>query len=439
MPPELTGVLAALAVEGSPGEFAAVESLLGGSFSGLGEIRRNPVARLDAAGLAGREVRDWLCGLPLGQDSEVQVAWIADRLGARMGFAAFASNVSDLWFPAMDDVVCVVRSAGSLAVLVLDHEELITLSSVNPPAAEGGQPRPRRWREMLSQFPAMRQVFHALCALGEGEDATEMLAFAARQEWMTDLARRAGSVARLDDTVPAEPQTDDLLKTLWELYAASRVRDVLLLAHQPGPADDSVRDLDEALGRQQPRFPPVPAGQITQFFAAVGCQPVTEAGFDPILHEIISCEAAEEPDAPIQITRHAWPALMIGELVFARAGVHVRAGSAHAVPGIADRSTLQWEYWRRHRTTCDGSFWWGHNSQWRTQLRRDYITSRGHVYDFDAFSSFSRQGRLPAADDSAQAPLTADQASFIKNRCQPRTDEEPSFDYLDRGIDERHH
>jgi hypothetical protein len=49
-----------------------------------------------------------------------------------MSFAAFASNVSDLWFPAMDDIVCVLRSAGSLAVPVFDHDELITLSSVNP-------------------------------------------------------------------------------------------------------------------------------------------------------------------------------------------------------------------------------------------------------------------------------------------------------------------
>jgi len=143
VPPGLTGVLAALAVQGSPGEFAAVESLLGGSLSGLGEIRRDPVARIDAAGLAGQEVRDWLCGLPLGQDSEVQVVWIADRFGARMSFAAFASNVSDLWYPAMDDIVCVLRSGASLAVLVLDHEELITLSSLNRPAAEGGHPGTR--------------------------------------------------------------------------------------------------------------------------------------------------------------------------------------------------------------------------------------------------------------------------------------------------------
>jgi hypothetical protein len=34
VPPELTAVLAALAVQASPGDFAAAERLLGGSFSG---------------------------------------------------------------------------------------------------------------------------------------------------------------------------------------------------------------------------------------------------------------------------------------------------------------------------------------------------------------------------------------------------------------------
>ena len=109
MPPGLKDVLAALAVEAGPGEFAAVERLLGGPLAGLAEIRRNPLAAIDAAGLAGQEVRGWLCGLPLGQDAELRVAWVGDRLGARMSFETFASNVGDLWFPAMDDVVCVLR------------------------------------------------------------------------------------------------------------------------------------------------------------------------------------------------------------------------------------------------------------------------------------------------------------------------------------------
>jgi hypothetical protein len=294
-------------------------------------------------------------------------------------------------------------------------------------ARPAGQPRPRRRGEMPGEFPAIRQVFHALCAVGEGQDATELLRLAAGQEWLAGLARRAETVARLDDTMPAEPGNADLQETPWELYAASRVRDVLLLTHQPGPADDSVRKLDEALGRKQPHFRPVPVDHITQYFGAIGCRPVTENSFDPILHEIITCQADSQPEAPIQVTGHAWPALMIGELVFTRAGVYMRAGSAHAAPGIADRSTLHWQYWRCHRTTSDGSFWWGHNSQWQTELRRDYLTSRGHVCDFDSLSSYSRRGRLFLAGDNALQPLTADQASFIKNRCQLRGGDEPGF------------
>jgi hypothetical protein len=131
MPPKLTAVLATLAVEASSGEFAAVESFLGGSFSRLAEIRRNPVAKIDAVDLTSQEIRDWLSELPIGRHAELHVAWIADRLGARMSFETFTANVDDLWFPAMDDVVSVLHSGSDLMVLVLDHEELITLSSAD--------------------------------------------------------------------------------------------------------------------------------------------------------------------------------------------------------------------------------------------------------------------------------------------------------------------
>ena len=48
-----------------------------------------------------------------------------------MSFETFANNIDDLWFPSMDDIVSVLHSDSNLMVLVLDHEELITLSSVN--------------------------------------------------------------------------------------------------------------------------------------------------------------------------------------------------------------------------------------------------------------------------------------------------------------------
>lgn len=140
MPPKLTAVLATLSVEASSGEFAAVESSLGGSFSRLAEIRRNPVAKINAVDLNSQEIRDWLSELPIGKHAELHVAWIADRLGARMSFETFTANVDDLWFPAMDDVVSVLHSGNDLMVLVLDHEELITLSSADPSRANGEGP-----------------------------------------------------------------------------------------------------------------------------------------------------------------------------------------------------------------------------------------------------------------------------------------------------------
>jgi hypothetical protein len=90
--------------------------------------------------------------------------------------------------------------------------------------------------------------------------------------------------------------------------------------------------------------------------------------------------------------------------------------------------------------TSDGSFWWGHNSQWKTALRRDYITGRGHVYGFDAlFSTFLRGAREHLDRGAERHPLTADETSFIKNRCELRDGIEPDFPYWKYGIDERRH
>jgi len=97
-------------------------------------------AKIDAVDLTSQEVRDWLSELPIGKRAELHVAWIADRLGARMSFETFTANVDDLWFPAMDDVVSVLHSGSDLMVLVLDHEELITLSSAELSRDDGQGP-----------------------------------------------------------------------------------------------------------------------------------------------------------------------------------------------------------------------------------------------------------------------------------------------------------
>jgi hypothetical protein len=141
MPPQLTTVLAALAIEASPDEYTAVESLLGGSFSALAQIRCGAFANLDATTLVGGEIGDWLAALPIEPHAELRAAWIAHGLGARLDLSALAANIEDLWFPATDDIVCVLDRGGDLLVLVLDHEEHITLSNATPRDSEPGQIR----------------------------------------------------------------------------------------------------------------------------------------------------------------------------------------------------------------------------------------------------------------------------------------------------------
>ncbi|MCT9079220.1 hypothetical protein [Streptomyces fulvoviolaceus] len=136
---------------------------------------------------------------------------------------------------------------------------------------------------------------------------------------------------------------------LWELYALSRVGDLLLL---------SERD-------------------CLDLFVPLGMTPFRGGDFDPFLHEIVEVEQAADPHAPIEITEVVRPGLMLGQLLFNRAGVRVRAGVEHAQRGVADRSPLYWTFRRPHRPTVDLSHGWGHNSQWRTDFRLDYRTPAG--------------------------------------------------------------
>ncbi|MDI2125357.1 hypothetical protein [Yinghuangia seranimata] len=167
----------------------------------------------------------------------------------------------------------------------------------------------------------------------------------------------------------ARPHDDDTPPLVQELYALSRVSELLLLGRQPHNAD--VAEADTAnLTLADPEY--------LSLFTALGMTPSDSHGpFDPFLHEIVDVEQADDPDAPIEVTEALWPGLMLGDLLFSRAGVRVRAGAASAGRGVADRSPLYWGFRRRHRPTVDLSQGWGGNSQWRTALRLDYRTTAG--------------------------------------------------------------
>ncbi|MGW1564528.1 hypothetical protein ACWCQ1_50110 [Streptomyces sp. NPDC002144] len=219
--------------------------------------------------------------------------------------------------------------------------------------------------------------------------------------YRTALGEGAALLARTALDGPDERCRD----VLWELYALSRVSDALLSAFQPEGEDE------------EPWSPSVPLPRYVELFGRLGMTSFEEtAVFDPVLHEIVDVEQSADPEEPIRITEVVWPGLWMGDLLFNRAGVRVRAGVRNAERGVADRSPLYWAHRRRHRPTVDQSMGWGHNSQWRTDIRVDLRTENG--YELNACA----RGDIDDTDGFTDAALTAEERrDLLRHRCLVRT------------------
>ncbi|MER7753935.1 hypothetical protein [Kitasatospora sp. NPDC097643] len=201
---------------------------------------------------------------------------------------------------------------------------------------------------------------------------------------------------------------------LRELYALRRVGDHLLLTDVPGyaalfgalgmtPFEEGVEDLEHEEREGDERF-------------------------DPFLHEIVEVEQDEDRHAPIRLAGVRWPGLMLGGLLFGRAGVRVRAGAAHAERGVADRSPLYWTHRRAHRPALDLSHGWGSNSQWRTDLRLDYRTADGDLLNVAETGAVDGRPDLHPDHPGNLSPeerlLTpAERRELLRHRCLLRTPE----------------
>ncbi|WP_197701401.1 hypothetical protein [Micromonospora coxensis] len=180
---------------------------------------------------------------------------------------------------------------------------------------------------------------------------------------------------------------------LEQAYALSRVNDVLLLGFQPalpvGAELPWAHDLHMGI-----QWPTVTLGEYRSFFTDLAMTLVDEPDFDPFLHEIVAVEPADDPGHPVEIVESLWPAVMHGELLFSRSGVRVRGGAQHVVAGIADRAPLDDVFLRRYRDTYDASLGWGHNSQWKTDFRRDYRTPTADHLNVDGELDIDKESGL---------------------------------------------
>ncbi|MFD4525051.1 hypothetical protein ACFWP7_14240 [Streptomyces sp. NPDC058470] len=207
-----------------------------------------------------------------------------------------------------------------------------------------------------------------------------------------------------------EPNARELVR---ELYALHRVSDRLLLTFQPPSGEP---------GSPDPR-PLLSEREYLDVFTSLGMTPFEDGGaFDPFLHEIVEVEQADDPHAPIEITEVRWPGLMLGRLLFNRAGVRIRAGIEHAQRGVADRSPLYWTFRRRHRPTVDLSQGWGSNSQWRTDFRLDYRTPAGDRLNVAGDRPIDGSGDLHPGHPKNLSPeerllMPGDRRELLRHRC----------------------
>lgn len=198
---------------------------------------------------------------------------------------------------------------------------------------------------------------------------------------------------------------------LWELYALSRVSDMLLLPFQPLRAS-----------AQSPWGgwfgPPIRLEDRSRWLRSLGMRQIEQAAFHPFYHEIVRVEESDDADEPIRLVETIWPGFMLGCMMFCRAGVKVRGGRHHVRKQVAEESTMYWAYGRNNRRANDLSHGWGHNSQWRTDFRRDYEDGEAYYYHVDGVEPLARGSESHIASASDRDGLTPDERlELLVNRC----------------------
>ncbi len=193
------------------------------------------------------------------------------------------------------------------------------------------------------------------------------------------------------------------MEDLWRLYALGRVNEVLLLRFQRGRAE----------GTDWPG-PKVSLDEYVWFAESLGMTVAGSQSFSPFYHEIVEVAQADNEEQPVTVLSTFWPCLMLGDMLFSRAGVRVSGGSRFVHKEIAESSTLYWAYRRKNRPYQDLSHGWGSNSQWRTAFRRDYRVGQGFYYNVDGKHDL---GASEPAEEDRDDLTREERIELLTNRC----------------------
>ncbi|OUL20894.1 hypothetical protein [Nostoc sp. 106C] len=208
--------------------------------------------------------------------------------------------------------------------------------------------------------------------------------------WLSDFATRSGS-----------PIPEASIEDLWQLYALSRIND-LLIWH--------LRDEDTEIGSGAE----ITSGNYLEFMRSLGFEVVTSRQFSPFYHEIVQVIQDEHRYPEITVISIFWDSLMLGDMIFSRAGACVAGGIANINKSIAEKSTLYWTYRRKTRKCQDLSYGWGSNSQWRTSFRRDYKINNFVYYNIDGKNDLNLGQCENAESDDLELQ---ERIELVKHRC----------------------
>lgn len=233
---------------------------------------------------------------------------------------------------------------------------------------------------MVPDIPSFRALYHELEEY-RGSSAYEDVV----QPWLPNARQAMAVLSRYGDAATRDSYVElcsggepSYYSCLERLYALSRVNDLLLIRFEPQPTEPlQVYGLRPVAG--------VTAEEYLAWWLELGMTQIAETQpFHPFYHEIVRVEQSEDPDEPVSVAKTIWPGFMLGQMLFSRAGVAARGGTNHVVKRTAETSRLYSTFARRNRPTYDDSHWWGHNSQWGTDFRRDYVTEEAYSYNVDA-------------------------------------------------------
>jgi hypothetical protein len=230
------------------------------------------------------------------------------------------------------------------------------------------------------------------------------------REWLEECGR-------FREPIPLDLSDDASVFGIWDLYALNRVNDFLIAPFFPGEPEVEP-------GRQ------VTFDEYESFFLRIGLTIVRRDAFSPYWHEIVRHFQSNQDDTPIALVEERWPALKFGRLLFSRAGADITGGRNHVAHEIVEHSTLYRTFRRPHRKVADLSHGWGSNSQWRTNIRRDYEIGDLRIYNFDG--DFLLDGS-PPPEDRDDTLTHEERVELVRHRsmvlCAKPSDDLFPYDY----------